>query len=281
MYELIESPELDSPTLLLALDGWIDAGLASANAFGTILENLETVTIARFNADALLDHRSRRPTMHLLDGVNTGLTWPTIELQAGFDSEGASVLFLVGAEPDHRWMAFADSIVDLAHQFEVSAVFGLSAYPAPVPHTRPTQLVTTATDAEMAQRVGGETGRIDVPAGINAAIELACAASGIQATGLWAQIPHYAAGMPYPAGALALIEGLRTFGGLNFSLGSLVEDARTSRERLDELVANSADHVEMVRQLEAQADSKVVVEDPLPMGDDLMAELEQFLREQD
>jgi predicted ATP-grasp superfamily ATP-dependent carboligase len=281
MYELIESPELDSPTLLLALDGWIDAGLASANAFGTILENLETVTIARFNADALIDHRSRRPTMHLLDGINTGLTWPTIELQAGFDSEGASVLFLVGAEPDHRWMAFADSIVDLAHQFEVSAVFGLSAYPAPVPHTRPTQLVTTATDAEMAQRVGGETGRIDVPAGINAAIELACAASGIQATGLWAQIPHYAAGMPYPAGALALIEGLRTFGGLNFSLGSLVEDARTSRERLDELVANSAEHVEMVRQLEAQADSKVVVEDPLPMGDDLMAELEQFLREQD
>ena len=281
MYELIERPELDSPTLLLALDGWIDAGLASANAFGTILENLETVTIARFNADALIDHRSRRPTMHLLDGVNTGLTWPTIELQAGFDSEGASVLFLVGAEPDHRWMAFADSIVDLAHQFEVSAVFGLSAYPAPVPHTRPTQLVTTATDAEMAQRVGGETGRIDVPAGINAAIELACAASGIQATGLWAQIPHYAAGMPYPSGALALIEGLRTFGGLNFSLGSLVEDARTSRERLDELVANSAEHVEMVRQLEAQADSKVVIEDPLPMGDDLMAELEQFLREQD
>jgi len=281
MYELIESPELDSPTLLLALDGWIDAGLASANAFGTILENLETVTIARFNADALIDHRSRRPTMHLLDGVNTGLTWPTIELQAGFDSEGASVLFLVGAEPDHRWMAFADSIVDLAHQFEVSAVFGLSAYPAPVPHTRPTELVTTATDAEMALRVGGETGRIDVPAGINAAIGLACASSGIQATGLWAQIPHYAAGMPYPAGALALIEGLRTFGGLNFSLGSLVEDARTSRERLDELVANSAEHVEMVRQLEAQADSKVVIEDPLPMGDDLMAELEQFLREQD
>ncbi len=281
IYELIESPELDSPVLLLALDGWIDAGLASTNAFGTILENLETVTVARFNADALIDHRSRRPTMHLLDGINTGLSWPTIELQAGFDADGASVLFLVGAEPDHRWMAFADAIVDLAHQFEVSSVFGLSAYPAPVPHTRPTQLVTTATDAEMAQRVGGETGRIDVPAGINAAIELACAASGIQATGLWAQIPHYAAGMPYPAGALALIEGLRTFSGLNFSLGSLVEDARTSRERLDELVANSEEHIEMVRQLEAQLDSKVVIEDPLPMGDDLMAELEQFLREQD
>jgi proteasome assembly chaperone (PAC2) family protein len=281
LYELIESPELDSPTLLLGLDGWIDAGLAATNAFGTLLEDLETVTVARFNADSLIDHRSRRPTMHLLDGVNTGLTWPTIELQAGFDTEGASVLFLVGAEPDHRWMAFADAVVDLSHQFEVSAVFGLGAYPAPVPHTRPSQLVTTATDADMAQRVGSVSGRMDVPAGINAAIEMACAASGIQATGLWAQIPHYAAGMPYPAGALALIEGLRTIAGLNFNLGSLVEDARTSRVRLDELVANSDEHVEMVRQLEAHTDSQVAIEDPLPMGDDLMAELEQFLRDQD
>jgi predicted ATP-grasp superfamily ATP-dependent carboligase len=133
----------------------------------------------------------------------------------------------------------------------------------------------------MAQRVGSVSGRIDVPAGINAAIEIACAAYGIQATGLWAQIPHYAAGMPYPAGALALVEGLRTIAGLNFNLGSLVEDARTSRVRLDELVANSDEHVEMVRQLEAQSDSQVAIEDPLPMGDDLMAELEQFLREQD
>ncbi|MEX1217800.1 MAG: PAC2 family protein [Acidimicrobiales bacterium] len=281
LYELIESPELDSPTLLLGLDGWIDAGLAATNAFGTILEDLDTVTVARFNADALIDHRSRRPTMHIVDGVTTGITWPTIELRAGFDTEGASVLFLVGAEPDHRWLAFADAVVDLAHQFGTSSVFGLGAYPAPAPHTRPTQLVTTATDLAMAQKVGAVSGRIDVPAGINAAIEMACAAEGLQATGLWAQVPHYAAGMPYPSGALALIEGLRTHAGLHFALGSLVQDAQTTRTRLDELVANSDEHIEMVRQLEAQADSEVVIEDPLPMGDDLMAELEQFLRDQD
>lgn len=281
LYELIESPELDSPTLLLGLDGWIDAGLAATNAFGTMLEHLETITVARFDADSLIDHRSRRPTMHLLDGITTGLTWPTIELRAGFDAEGASVLFLVGAEPDHRWQAFSQSVVDLAHHFGTSSVFGLGAYPAPVPHTRPTQLVSTATNEEMAQRIGSVTGRIDVPAGINAAIELASADAGIPATGLWAQIPHYAAGMPYPAGALALVEGLRTIAGLQFSLGSLVEDARSTRERLDELVSNSEEHIEMVRQLEAQVDTEKPVEDPLPMGDDLMAELEQFLREQE
>ena len=281
LYELLESPDLESPTLVLGLDGWIDAGLAATNALGTMLENLETVTVARFDTDGLLDHRSRRPTMHLLDGINTGLTWPTLELRAGFDGEGAPVLFLVGAEPDHRWQAFADAVVDLAHQFGTSAIFGLGAYPAPVPHTRPTRLVTTATDTEMVRRVGSVTGRIDVPAGVHAAIELAGAASGIPSTGLWAQVPHYAAGMPYPAGALALVEGLRDIAGLHFDLGSLVEDARSTRHRLDELVANSDEHVAMVRQLEAQVDSEITIDDPLPMGDDLMAELEQFLRDQD
>lgn len=219
--------------------------------------------------------------MHIVDGINTGLTWPTIELRAAFDLDGSSVLFLVGAEPDHRWRAFSSSVIDLANHFGTEEIFGLGAYPAPVPHTRPTRLVSTATDQHMADRVGNIGGRVDVPAGINAAIERQAAEEGIRATGLWAQIPHYAAGMPYPAGALALVEGLRDVAGLHFALGSLVEDSRASRTRLDELVANSEEHISMVRQLEMQIDAESPIDDPLPMDDDIVAELEQFLREQD
>lgn len=283
LFELLESPDLVSPALILGLDGWIDAGFATANALGTMLEDLDTITVAVFDTDALLDHRSRRPTMHLVDGINTGLTWPLIELRAGVDRAGNEVLFLVGAEPDHRWRAFSAAVVDLAHEFGVSAVYGLGAYPAPVPHTRPTRLVSTATTIELAARVGSVPGRIDVPAGVHAAIERCCADHGLPATGLWAQIPHYAAGMPYPDGAFALVEGLRSVAGLQFPLGSLVEDARTTRARLDELVANSDDHVAMVRQLEVQVDAIIdtTPAGPLPSGEDLAAELEQFLREQE
>jgi hypothetical protein len=48
-------------------------------------------------------------------------------------------------------------------------------------------------------------------------------------------------------------------------------------------VANSEEHVAMVRQLEAQVDAVVDTTPaaPLPSGDDLAAELEQFLREQE
>jgi predicted ATP-grasp superfamily ATP-dependent carboligase len=174
-------------------------------------------------------------------------------------------------------------VVDLAHQFGVSTVFGLGAYPAPVPHTRATRLVSTATTFELASRVGNVQARIDVPAGVHAAIERCCGDHGLAATGLWAQIPHYAAGMPYPDGAFALIEGLRSIAGLQFPLGSLVDDARATRHRLDELVSNSEEHVAMVQQLEVQVDSIIdtTPSGPLPTGDDLAAELEQFLREQE
>jgi hypothetical protein len=71
--------------------------------------------------------------------------------------------------------------------------------------------------------------------------------------------------------------------GLQFPLGSLVDDARTTRARLDELVSNSDEHIAMVRQLETQVDAIIdtTPSGPLPTGDDLAAELERFLREQE
>lgn len=281
LFELRSRPELDEPVLVLGLDGWIDAGLAATNALGTVMEDLDTETVAVFDADRLLDHRSRRPTMHLVDGVNTGLTWPTIELRVASDLDGNDVLFLVGAEPDHRWQAFSTAVVDLALEFDTRMVLGLGAYPAPVPHTRPTRLVSTSTDPDLAHRVGVTHGRIDVPAGIHAAVETQCSEVGLPAVGLWAQVPHYAATMPFPAGAVALVDGLWTIGGLRFPMGSLRDDAASTRERLDSLVANSEEHVGMVQQLEAQFDALDVVGDgPLPTGDDLAAEVERFLRDQ-
>ena len=281
LYEFLEEPDMTLPVLLIHLDGWIDAGLAAANAMGTILEDLDTVTVAVFDTDRLLDHRSRRPTATITDGVVESFTWPTIELRAGHDLDGRSVLFLVGAEPDHEWRAFSDAVARLAHHLGVDEAFSLGAYPAPVPHTRTGRVIATGRRSEMVQPIGVAPGRIDVPAGIDMAIQQACNANGVDMTGLWAQVPHYSAGMPWPEGALALIDSLRSRGGLRFATGSLVDDARVTRDRLDELIANNDEHVAMVRQLEYQVDSEAGIDDPLPIGDDIVAELEQFLREQE
>jgi proteasome assembly chaperone (PAC2) family protein len=281
LYRIHEAPELVDPVLIVGLDGWIDAGYAAANAVGTMLEGAGYVTVATFDADVLLDHRSRRPTMHIADGVATGLTWPTIELRAAVDTEGHEALFLVGAEPDHLWRAFASSVVDLAHEFGVSEVVSLGAYPAAVPHTRAVRVIATSTSAEQANRVGTMAGRVDVPAGIHAAIEAAAAESGLNALSLWAQVPHYAAAMPYQEASGALVTALADHIGLSFPAGTLGIDATATRSRLDELVGNNDDHQAMLRQLEVQFDTADDLRGPLPSADDLAAEVEQYLRDQE
>jgi hypothetical protein len=281
LFELHENPGFADPVLVMGLEGWIDAGYSAALAVGSVLEASEFVTVATFDADTLLDHRSRRPTMHLLNGVTTGLTWPSIELRAALDPAGAEALFLVGAEPDHLWRAFSTAVVDLAHELNVRDVVGLGAYPAPVPHSRPVRVVATSTDAERASRVGMVLGRVDVPAGVHAAIEAEASEAGLPSLGLWAQIPHYAAAMPYPEGADALVAALGDHVGLSFRGGDHGSESAATRNRLDELVADNDEHRAMLHQLETQYDAAEGLTGPLPTGDDLAAEVERFLRDQD
>ena len=290
LYEFHAHPDLESPVLILALEGWIDAGRAGARDAAAILEGAETALVVSFDTDLLLDHRSRRPVMHLRDGLNTGLTWPSIEMHAFADSSGNEVLMLTGAEPDHRWRAFTNAVVDLALEFGVRQVVGVGAYPAPVPHTRPPLLATTATDAALAAQVGSVRSNIDVPSGIGGAIEERCAEVGLPAVGLWAQVPHYAATMPYPAASLALVEAVNDLAQMSVPTGTLAQEANETGARLDELVADSPEHVALLRQLEEQADASgdgglertdgPGSEGPLPTGEELASEIERFLRGQ-
>jgi len=285
LYELIDEPELDAPVLVLALDGWIDAGMGAAGARAALLEGIETVTVATFDADSLLDHRARRPTMHLEEGVMTGLSWPTIELRAAKDADGNDLLLLAGAEPDHVWRAFSDAVVDLAMQFGTRMVVGLGAYPAPVPHTRPSRLAVSASELSLAESAAVRT-TVDVPAGVQAAIERRAHDVGLPAVGLWVQVPHYVSAMPYPAASAALLDGLGSVAALHFDTLPLLEEAASTRRRLDALVADNRDHLAMVQQLEASFDADQhpsaygLGVGPLPSGDELAAELEQFLRDQ-
>jgi proteasome assembly chaperone (PAC2) family protein len=285
LYELIDRPELDAPVLILALDGWIDAGLGAANARASLLTTMSPRTVARFDSDELLDHRARRPTMHLVDGVVTGLTWPSVELQTASDAAGSDVLLLVGAEPDHAWGAFTNSVVDLALDLQVRLVVGLGAYPAPVPHTRPTRLAVTASDASLATN-NLVRATVDVPAGVQAAIERRAHELGLAAVGLWAQVPHYLAAMPYPAASVALLDGLGDVAGLRVGNDTLRGEADATRQRVDALVNENDEHKQMVAQLEASVDAEqestntALGVGPLPSGDELAAELERFLRDQ-
>jgi len=191
---------------------------------------------------------------------------------------------LVGPEPDMRWNAFVEEVVELATTLGVRMAVGLGAFPAPVPHTRPVRLASTSTDAELAGRIGFVAGDIEVPANIEAALELGFQAAGIPAIGLWARVPHYVAALPYPAASSALVGGLATVAELSLDPTSLDTAADVARRRVDDLIANSTEHQAMVSQLESTVDTSEG--NPLdlgeiPSGDEIAAELQRFLRNQE
>lgn len=284
LYDLHDRPALVEPILLVALDGWIDAGNAAHSAMATVLDGIETRIIADFDTDALLDYRARRPTLDLVDGVARDLRWPTLEMRHGIDLDGHDFLLLVGAEPDHAWKAFCEQVADLALDLDARLVLGIGAYPAPAAHTRPVGLSCTAATPGLAEGHQFLRYTIEVPGGAQAAIERACADAGIPACGLWAQVPHYVAGMAYPAASLVLIEGLQDVAGLHLPVGDLAEQATEARNRIDELVSGNPQHEAMVRALEQQSEGLGgPLASPsvnLPSGDELAAEVERFLREQ-
>jgi len=278
----LADPDLNEPVLVVALEGWIDAGLGASNAISTMLDTIYTEVLATFDTEYFIDQRARRPIARIVDGVTTELTWPEIQLRFGRDGDGADILFLVGPEPDFHWSDFVDVVTDAAGRFDVRLVVGLGAFPAPTPHTRPVRIIGTApaTSANLLTRVGTVSGELEVPAGISSALELGFSEVDMEIVTLWARVPHYVASMPYPQASAALIDGLARIAGLTLDAGSLRASAEEARQRVDDLVTNNPDHTTMVEQLEEAADEVegVSIGDELPSGDELAAELEKFLR---
>jgi predicted ATP-grasp superfamily ATP-dependent carboligase len=219
--------------------------------------------------------------VRIADGVVDSLSWPEIQLRAGQDVAGSSVLVLVGPEPDMAWHAFVRAVVDLTTALGVRLVVGLGAYAAPVPHTRPVKLMAIATTAELAAQVGVVPGGADMPAGIQTALQEGFAAAGVPAIGIWARVPHYLAATPYPAASAALVDALATVAGLELDAEALHVAAASIAGQIDEIVANNEEYRVLVQRLEATFDDEVAPDfSGLPSGDELAAELERFLRGQ-
>jgi hypothetical protein len=276
----VTSPE--RPVLIVVLDGWVDAGFGAATAIAAILSEMKTETLATFQGDELIDQRARRPRLRIDDGVRAGISWPELQVLVGRDRIGSGVALLIGPEPDYRWRPFTAEVVALARELDVRLVVSLGAFPNATPHTRPIKLAATASEPELARRVGVVRGSIEVPAGIGEVIGEACVEAGIPSVGLWARVPHYVAAMPFAPAALALVEGLCAISGLVIGTDGLERSAEEARRQVDDLIAQSPDHVAMVRQMEEHFDSGgetiLDLEGELPTGDEIASELERYLR---
>jgi hypothetical protein len=248
----------------------------------------------RFDDDTFIDYRARRPTMELRDGLNTDLVGATIEIRSGRSVDGRDILLLTGPEPDMAWHRFAAAVSDIAVELGVKQMIGFGAYPFAAPHTRAPRLSCSSPSIEVLANVTFTRSSVDVPAGMAAALEHAMHARKIPALGIWVQVPHYVSAMAYPAASVALLDGLTEVTGITVAATDLRGDIAIQRERIDKSIGDNQDHLAMLRQLEeiydaadgemADSDIDAGADGPaleLRSGDELAAEIQRFLNDQD
>ena len=273
LFSVDDPGDLVAPTLVAAFDGWVDAGSAATTALGHLADG--AAIVATFDADRLFDYRARRPPLEIVDGRLTELTWHELVLRRARVAE-RDVLILVGPEPDYRWRAFSAAVVELTTILGVAEWISLGAIPAAVPHTRPVPILGTEASAGLLRGdvIAGPAGTLRVPSALVSALELEVSGAGIPALGYFAQVPHYVSG-PYATAALELLRALGNHLGTRILARELEEETQELRIRLDAATGLDETTRTYVERLEAMYD-----EQRLPSGDDLISDIERFLRDQ-
>jgi predicted ATP-grasp superfamily ATP-dependent carboligase len=290
LYRVTEPlPDLGRPVLVQALTGFVDAGSASRLAREHLLSNLEHELIATFDIDALLDYRSRRPTMIFVSDHWESYEEPLLALHLMRDTANVPFLLLSGPEPDLMWERFVAAVIELMQRLNVRLSVGFNAIPMAVPHTRPTGITVHGTRPELVAGYEPWISRVQVPGAAGHLLEYRLGQKGKDAMGFAVHVPHYLAQSEYPAAAERLLTATSKATGLLLPMAALREAAEAARVEIDKQVAQADDAARVVHGLEEQYDEFVRGQSgnllatsggPLPSADDIVAELERFLAEQ-
>lgn len=295
MYELeypapaVEDGESSGPTLIVAMQGYADAGHAVEGAAGHLKAALDSRTLATFNNDELIDYRSRRPMVTLNEHEISDVDEIDLDIRVLRDSKGESFLLLSGPEPDLRWEAFSKSVADLADRFNVDKTICLYSAPMGAPHTRPLVVSAHGNDRELVGTMFTFDGMVSVPGAAAVMIERELHARGRRVAGYTAHVPHYVASSPYPQAVYQLLQSVSDTSNLQFPLRAIERDMERVAQQLAEQTSNSEEIAQVVEQLEEHYDSEMASyreknpqkmmpgEAQVPSGEEIGEAFENFL----
>jgi proteasome assembly chaperone (PAC2) family protein len=263
-------PELHEPVMVVALSGWVDAGIAGAGAITALREQLDDPDdFARIELVDYMDLQQTRPVAHWADDGNRVIDWPEIAFFAG--RLGRDIVIVTGPEPSLRWPSATAAIVEAARTLDVRDAYTLAGMPSLVSHRRPVPVLATASHHSLAQELAPLRLTYGGPTGLQTIVQRALGDAGIRCGALWAQVPQYVSGSPSPPAVRALLQRLSEIARLDLDLRPLDARCDAYRNRVDAGLATRPEVQEIVDRIDGeQADT----------GDDLVSEIELFLRQQ-
>ena len=278
-------PDLRSPALIVAWEGWNDAGDAATTAARHIRDRLGGETFAELDPEPFYDFTTTRPNVVLVDD-DRRIVWPENSFAAVHPAVGdRDLVVMTGIEPQLRWRTYCRQILDTAQSLGVELVVSLGALIAEVAHSRPTTIFGAAYDTALADRLLLAPSRYEGPTGIVGVFHDACRAAGMGSVSLWATVPTYVPHAPSPKAALALVERVSELLNIRIPTATLEIGSAAYERQISELVADDEDTAAYVDALERQFDEDEPDDDDEVVGGEvqgsvLVEEVERFLRDQ-
>ncbi len=287
--------------LVVAFEGWNDAGEAASGAVRALKKRLTVSPISSVDPEVYFDYQFNRPTVSIRDDGSRRLSWPEGTLYgpsptARSEVEGLSdtspsdvadeansdnannIYLLIGTEPSRSWQSFCAEIIDAALAADISGIVFLGAMLADVPHTRPISIFVTSESAEVRAALHIERSDYEGPVGILGALGEAAEDAGIPTLSIWASVPHYVHNAPSPKATLALIDKVEPMIGVAIPRGDLVGEGAAWEKGIDALAGEDDEMASYIRQLEQARDT---VDSPEASGEAIAQEFERYLRRRD
>lgn len=284
---LFSSPELRGLNLVMGFTGFADAGHVVRQITAELLDTLDAQMIAEFDADQLIDYRSRRPQISFVEDHLQDYQAPSLALYRLVDGLGSPFLLLAGFEPDLQWERFARAVVGLVEDLDVNLVTWIHSIPMPVPHTRPVGVTVHGNRPELIEGISVWKPTVEVPAAVGHILELRLTEAGRNVAGYVIHVPHYLAEAEYPTAAVAGLEYLGAATSLMLPADRLREAGREVGRQIAEQIEASEEVQQVVSRLEARYDEKAEgtvrrslladENDQLPNADALGAAVEAYL----
>ena len=235
--------------MLLAFEGWNDAGEAASSAARFLSDAMHTAPLAELDPEEFYDFTVNRPRVRQAAGGLRRVDWPSVTFHYGAGCDERALVVGVGPEPHLRWRRFGDEVVALAHRFGVRRAVLLGAFLADVVYSRPVRVSGFSSKPEWMVRLALETSGYEGPTGIVGVLADRLGQEGVEVVSLWAGLPHYIEASPNPRGALALVQKAAVFLGMPVDEAPLRDAAAEFEQRISALVASDPALSEYVRAL--------------------------------
>lgn len=288
--EIERIPELEQPNMIVAFQGWNDAGQGATTAVRYLIESWRAEQFARIDPEDYFSFTDTRPTIRIVNGKERQLTWPSNEFYSydGSASTPAAVL-MVGTEPNLKWRTFCADITRLAKSVGARRIVAMGSLITETVHTRPVPITGFSTDESVQVKLaarGITRSNYEGPTGIVGVLHDACRRAEIPSASIWAASPFYLGSTPNPKTALGLLDALDEVLGLRLNLREMRVVAAEFERQVSLAVSENAEVQEQIRVIEERMDAAMNTQQQpsqppeFPPTGAIIDDLEQFLKRQ-